>query len=103
MNKVFRLKHHTRPIYHEDKTAKVFPHDKNNDATFRMHHLLFVDIPLPDEFATCSDEEAVAMIGETMVNYFKNVALPVKIRNSFDKERFVSDLQLFFSTYKQRL
>ena len=99
----FRLKHHTRPIYHEDKTVKVFPHDKNSDATFRMYHLLFVDIPLPDEFATCSDEEAVAIIGETMVNYFKNVALPVKIRNSFDKERFVSDLQSFFSTYKQRL
>lgn len=92
-----------RPIYHEDKTVKVFPHDKNNDATFRMYHLLFVDIPLPEEFVTCSEEEAVAMIGETMVNYFKNVALPVKIRNSFDKERFVSDLQSFFSTYKQQL
>lgn len=92
-----------RPIYHEDKTVKVFPHDKNSDATFRMYHLLFVDIPLPEEFATCKDEEAVAMIGETMVNYFKNVALPVKIRNSFDKERFVLDLQSFFSTYKQEL
>ncbi len=89
-----------RPIYHEDKTVKVFPHDKNNDATFRMYHLLFVDIPLPEEFATCKDEEAVVMIGDTMVNYFKNVALPVKIRNSFDKERFISDLQSFFATYK---
>ena len=102
-SRYYQAPYRKRPIYHEDKTVKVFPHDKNNDATFRMYHLLFVDIPLPEEFVTCSEEEAVAMIGETMVNYFKNVALPVKIRNSFDKERFVSDLQSFFSTYEQQL
>jgi hypothetical protein len=91
-----------RPIYHEDKTVKVFPHDKNNDATFRMYHLLFVDIPLPEEFVTCSEEEAVPMIGQTLMKYFTETPLPLKIRNSFDKERFISDLQSFFATYKQK-
>lgn len=98
----FRLKHHTRPIYHEDKTVKVFPHNKNSDSTFRMYHLLFVDIPLPEEFATCSEEEAVPMIGQTLMKYFTETPLPLKIRNSFDKERFISDLQSFFATYKQK-
>ena len=38
-NTPFRLKHHSRPVYHEDKTSKVFPRDKKSDATFRMYHL----------------------------------------------------------------
>lgn len=101
-SRYYQAPYRKRPIYHEDKTAKVFPHDPKNDATFRMHHLLLVDIPLSEEISTCNEDEAVAIIGETMVNYFKNVALPVKIRNSFDKERFISDLQSFFATYKQK-
>lgn len=95
----FRLKYHSKPIYHDDKTAKVFPRDKKNDATFRMYHLLFVDIPLPDDFATCTEEDVVPMVGEAMVKYFTEVPLPVKIRKSFDKERFISDLQSFFANY----
>ena len=74
----FRLKHHIRPRYHEDKTVKILPRDKKCDATFRMYHLLFVDIPLPDEFATCSEEEAVPMIGQTLVKYFTETPLPLK-------------------------
>ena len=66
-NTPFRLKHHNRPRYYEDDTKKVFPQEKNSDVTFRMYHLLFVDIPLPDEFATCREEYAVPMIGETLV------------------------------------
>lgn len=98
----FRLKHHIRPIYHEDKTVKVFPRDKNSDATFRMYHLLFVDIPLPDEFATCNEEEAVPMIGDTLVKYFAETPLPLKIRKSFDKDRFIADLQTFFDNYNNK-
>ena len=91
-----------RPVYHEDKTVKVLPRDKNSNATFRMYHLLFVDIPLPDEFATCSEEEAVPMIGDTLVKYFAETPLPLKIRKSFDKDRFIADLQLFFSNYNNK-
>ena len=98
----FRLKHHIRPRYHEDKTVKILPRDKKCDATFRMYHLLFVDIPLPDEFATCSEEEAVPMIGQTLVKYFTETPLPLKIRKSFDKDRFIADLQLFFSNYNNK-
>ena len=101
-NTPFRLKHHSRPVYHEDKTSKVFPRDKKSDTTFRMYHLLFVDIPLPDEFATCSVDNAVAMIGDTMVKYFTEVNLPVKIRKSFDKDRFVADLKAFFDSYSAK-
>ena len=96
----FRLKYHKRPIYHEDKTEKIFPKDKKSDITFRMYHLLYVDIPLPDEFVTCKEEDAVSIIGKTMVKYFTDVSLPMKIRKSFDKERFISDLQSFFANYE---
>ena len=91
-----------RPIYHEDKTVKILPRDKKCDATFRMYHLLLVDIPLPDEFATCSEEEAVPMIGQTLVKYFTETPQPLKIRKSFDKDRFIADLQLFFSNYNNK-
>jgi len=94
--------HCKRPSYYEDKTVKVFPRDKNSDATFRMYHLLFVDIPLPDEFATCCEEEAVPMIGDTLVKYFAETPLPLKIRKSFDKDRFIADLQSFFSNYNNK-
>jgi hypothetical protein len=67
-----------------------------------MYHLLFVDIPLPDEFAICREEYAVPMIGETMVKYFTETPLPMKIRKSFDKERFIADLQQFFDSYKPK-
>jgi len=98
----FKTSHCKRPIYYEDKTVKVFPQNKNSDVTFRMYHLLFVDIPLPDEFATCSEEYAVPMIGETLVKYFTETPLPMKIWKSFDKEQFIADLQQFFENYKPK-
>lgn len=96
----FRMKYRKKPVYYEDKLIKVDP--GYSDATFRMYHLLFVDIPLPDEFATCSVDNAVAMIGDTMVKYFTEVNLPVKIRKSFDKDRFVADLKAFFDSYSAK-
>ena len=96
----YKMPYRKKPIYHEDKLTKL--NSGGNDVTYRLYHLMFIDIPLPDEFATCSEEEAVPMIGQTLVKYFTETPLPLKIRKSFDKDRFIADLQLFFSNYNNK-
>lgn len=87
-----------RPIYHEDKLVKVFRHDI--EPSYRLYHILFVEILLPDSFVECSEQEAIKMIADTMISYFTETPLPLKIRKSFDKERFIADLRTFFDSYK---
>lgn len=94
----FRMPYRKRPIYHEDKLIKVDP--RHSDLTYRLYHLMFIDVPLPDAFSTCNPSDAIRIIEETLVRYFIDVPLPVKIRKSFDKERFIADLQEFFDSYK---
>ena len=97
---VYKMPHRKKPIYHENKQIKLF--SGGNDVAYRLYHLMFIDIPLPDEFATCSEEEAVPMIGDTLVKYFAETPLPLKIRKSFDKDRFITDLQTFFDNYNNK-
>ena len=87
-----------RPIYFEDKYVKVFR--QHIEPTYRMYHLLMVAIRLPDSFAECNEQEAIKMIADTMISYFTETPLPLKIRKSFDKERFIADLRTFFDSYK---
>jgi hypothetical protein len=60
---------------------------------------MFIDVPLPDAFSASNTCDAIKIIEETLVRYFTEIPLPVKIRKSFDKERFISDLQSFFANY----
>jgi hypothetical protein len=94
----FRMPYRKRPIYHEDKLIKVDP--RHSDLTYRFYHLMFIDILLPDVFSTSSTTDSLKIIEDTLVSYFKNVSLPTKVRKSFDKERFIADLQQFFESYK---
>ncbi|WP_027454937.1 hypothetical protein [Xylanibacter brevis] len=82
-----------RPIYY-DNVQRLY-----KGMPYTLYHLLMIDVKLPDNFANTNDSEAVKMIGDTMVKYFTEVNLPVKIRKSFDKERFVADLKTFFDGY----
>ena len=84
---------HERPIYYEEKNALY------KGMPYKLYHLLSVDIVLPDEFSNATDSEAVKMIGDTLIKYFTEVNLPLKIRKSFDKGRFVADLKTFFDGY----
>ena len=94
----FRMPYRKRPIYHEDKLIKVDP--RHSGITYRLYHLIFIDILLPDAFSTSNTCDAIKIIEEALVRYFTDVPLPMKIRKSFDKERFISDLQSFFTNYK---
>lgn len=89
-----------RPRYIEDKYVKVFPQYKEKEPTHHMFHVLFVEIRLPDSFVGCNEQEAIKMIADTMISYFTETPLPLKIRKSFDKERFIADLRTFFDSYK---
>lgn len=87
-----------RPQYVEDKQQKYFPRQKDSD-TFRIYHELYVDVLLPEEYIDSDAKESVEIIRDTTIDYFTNVALPVKIRKTFDKEAFVVDLRQFFDTF----
>ena len=82
-----------RMVYHEDKVIKPFA---NLDYTERLFHLLLVDIPLPDDFITCPYEESLIIVRDAVIGYFRETPLPVKLRKSFDMERFLADLTTFF-------
>lgn len=87
-----------RPKYIEDKQQKYFPRQKDSD-TFRIYHELYVDVLLPEEYIDSDAKESVEIIRDTTIDYFTNVALPVKIRKAFDKDTFVADLRQFFDTF----
>lgn len=87
-----------RPQYVEDKQQKYFPRQKDSD-TFRIYHQLYVDVLLTEDYIDSDAKESVEIIRDTTIDYFTNVALPVKIRKAFDKETFIADLRLFFDTF----
>ena len=87
-----------RPRYIEDKHPKVFPRKKDS-PTFHIYHKLDIYVILSEAIIKCDDREAVAIIKDTIINYISETAMPVKIRKSFDKDRFIADLRQFFDTF----
>ena len=94
----FLIRLHSKPWYIEDKHPKLLPRHKDS-PTFHIYHHLMAEIRLPESFIDSNDQEAVIQVKEILINYFTNTALPVKIRKSFDKDRFIADLRQFFDTF----
>lgn len=89
----FRMECRKRPLYIEDKMVSAgigFPKNQH------IYHFLFINIPLPDEFITCPYEESLIIVRDAVIGYFREKPLPVKLRKSFDMERFIDDLTTFF-------
>lgn len=84
-----------RPKYIEDGRGRVV----TTGDTFPIHHELYVDIVIDSSnfLVAAKGPEVSAIVGKEIITYFENVKLPMKIRKSFDKERFVEDLREFFN------
>jgi len=87
-----------RPKYVEDGKGRVV----TTGDTYPIHHELYVDIVIAssDTLITAKGSEVKTIVGKEIIDYFENVNLPIKIRKSFDKERFVEDLREFFNIPK---
>lgn len=85
-----------RPKYFEDGRGRFV----TTGDTFPIHHELYVDIVIhsPDTLVAAKGSEVSAIIGREIIAYFEEVKLPLKIRKSFDKERFIEDLRKFFNS-----
>ena len=84
-----------RPKYIEEGRGHVV----TTGDTYPIHHELYVDIVISsfDTLITAKGSEVKTIVGKEIINYFEQVKLPLKIRKSFDKERFVEDLREFFN------
>lgn len=90
----------TRPKYIEDGIGRVV----TTGDTFPIHNELYVDIVInsSNSLVAAKGPEVSAIIGREIIVYFENVKLPMKIRKSFDKERFVEDLRGFFNISNEK-
>ena len=86
---------HRRPKYVGDSMGRVV----TTGDTFPIYHELYVDIIIEnfDELIAAKGPEVASIIGREVIAYFEKVELPMKIRKSFDKVRFVDDLREFFN------
>jgi len=91
--KPFRQEGRKRPLYVEEE---IISPGKGFTKSCRLYHFLFINIPLPDEFITCPYEESLIIVRDAVIGYFRETPLPVKLRKSFDMERFLADLTTFF-------
>lgn len=92
-------KPYKHPQYMEDVRGKTPCHN----VSWTIFHSLLVEIlfdPI-DRLLLAKGSEVLSVIGREIVNYFEQVKLPLKIRKSFDKERFVEDLRVFL-IYRQK-
>lgn len=83
----------------EDERGKTPCHD----ISWPIFRTLLVEVlfdPI-EPLLLAKGPEVSTIIGREIITYFENVKLPMKIRKSFDKERFVEDLRLFFNISAQ--
>jgi len=95
------MKPYKRPQYLENVQGRI-PH---TNETFPIYHELHIDLVLEsfDALVKAKGAEVSSIIGKEIVAYFEQVKLPLKIRKSFDKEKFVEDLQMFFGISKSTI
>ena len=65
---------------------------------FPVYHELYVDIAIEsfDVLVIAKKAEVSTIIGKEIISYFEQVKLPLKIRKSFNKRKFIDDLRTFF-------
>ena len=62
---------------------------------------LFYEIPMPEkEFVQVSDEDRPTYIAKALLDVLETRKAPVKIREQFDRERFIADVKDFFVNVK---
>ena len=84
----FCFKPHKRPMYYEVLPLKL----SSGEIVEHRHLYLCTDI-------TIENAEEYLNSNKTIIDYFQNNPLPVKIRKSFNLNAFLDDLKTFFNEF----
>lgn len=85
-----------RPVYYENKYIK------DRDAPcfdITLYHELSIDIDMNDKRDALFNSDLIGgynIVAQSTIDYIRNVNMPLKIRKTFDKQRFIEDLKEFF-------
>ena len=97
----FCYKPHKRPMYYE-----VLPLKLSYGEIIEYRHLyLCADITIEnaEEYLNSNEVDGYRIVERSIIEYFHNNPLPVKIRKSFDTDAFLDDMKIFFDEYIKTL
>ena len=97
----FCYKPHKRPMYYE-----VLPLKLSSGEIIEYRHLyLCADITIEnaEEYLNSNEVDGYRIVERSIIEYFHNNPLPVKIRKSFDTDAFLDDMKIFFDEYIKTL
>ena len=93
----FYYKPYKRPKYYEDLPLKL----SSGEIVEHRHLYLCTDITIEnaEEYLNSNEVDGYRIVEKTIIDYFQNNPLPVKIRKSFNLNAFLDDLKTFFDEF----
>ena len=93
----FYYKPYKRPKYYEDLPLKL----SSGEIVEHRHLYLCTDITIEnaEEYLKSNEVDGYRIVEKTIIDYFQNNPLPVKIRKSFNLNAFLDDLKTFFNEF----
>ena len=93
----FCFKPHKRPMYYEVLPLKL----SSGEIVEHRHLYLCTDITIEnaEEYLNSNEVDGYRIVEKTIIDYFQNNPLPVKIRKSFNLNAFLDDLKTFFNEF----
>ena len=93
----FYYKPYKRPKYYEDLPLKL----SSGEIVDHLHFFLCTSITIEnaEEYLNSNEVDGYRIVEKTIIDYFQNNPLPVKIRKSFKTNAFLDDLKTFFDEF----
>ena len=97
----FYYKPYKRPKYYEDLPLKL----SSGEIVEHLRFFLRISITIEnaEEYLNSNEVDGYRIVERSIIEYFHNNPLPVKIRKSFDTDAFLDDMKMFFDEYIKTL
>ena len=97
----FYYRPYKRPKYYEDLPLKL----SSGEIVEHFHFFLRISITIEnaEEYLNSNEVDGYRIVKKTIIDYFQNNPLPIKVRKSFDINAFLDDMKLFFDEYIKAL
>ena len=97
----FYYKPYKRPKYYEDLPLKL----SSGEIVEHLRFFLRISITIEnaEEYLNSNEVDGYRIVERSIIEYFHNNPLPVKIRKSFDTDAFLDDMKIFFDEYIKTL
>lgn len=88
-------------MYYDDLPLKL----SSGEIIEHRHLYLCADITIEnaEEYLNSNEVDGYRIVERSIIEYFHNNPLPVKIRKSFDTDAFLDDMKIFFDEYIKTL